>query len=124
MLKTSKNLKSSGRNGRNFAKLTPHEVLVLADAIDSKGDETVNIAILGDKKLKAEDINDSQTVAGPGRSSVGAKVTLSSLAKPTASEVRMSTETVLKIRSYRLRLKKLQKTCFPAPFTTFGVFRS
>ena len=70
------------------AKLTPHEVLVLADASGSKGDETVNIARLGDKMLKAEDINDSQTVAGPGRSSVGAKVTLSSLAKPTASEVK------------------------------------
>ena len=80
--------KAQEEMAETFAKLTPHEVLVLADAIDSKGDETVNIAILGDKKLKAEDINDSQTVAGPGRSSVGAKVTLSSLAKPTASEVK------------------------------------
>ncbi len=37
-----------------FEKLSPHEVLVLADSINSKGDENVTIALLGDKKLKVK----------------------------------------------------------------------
>lgn len=71
-----------------FEKLSPHEVLVLADSINSKGDENVTIALLGDKKLKAKDVNLAKTVAGPGRSSVGGKVSLTSLAKPSSSEIK------------------------------------
>ena len=41
--------KAQEEMAETFAKLTPHEVLVQADAIDSKGDETVNIAILSEK---------------------------------------------------------------------------
>lgn len=71
-----------------FEKLSPHEVLVLADSINSKGDENVTIALLGDKKLKVKEVNLAKTVAGPGRSSVGGKVSLTSLAKPSSSEVK------------------------------------
>ncbi len=71
-----------------FEKLSPHEVLVLADSINSKGDENVTIALLGDKKLKVKEVNLAKTVAGPGRSSVGAKLSLTSLAKPSSSEVK------------------------------------
>lgn len=105
--------KAQEEMAETFAKLTPHEVLVLADAIDSKGDETVNIAILSDKKLKAEDINDSQTVAGPGRSSVGAKVTLSSLAKPTASEVKDVNGDGIKDKVLSFKAKEIAKDMLP-----------
>lgn len=71
-----------------FEKLAPHQVLVLADEIDAKGEGSVAIALLGDKKLKVSEVNDAKTLAGPGRSSVGAKVTLSSLAKPVSTEVK------------------------------------
>ena len=68
-----------------FAKLTPHKVVVLADAINPDGDETVKIAVLSDKTLKAGDVDVKKTLAGPSRSSVGGKYLLSKLAKPVAS---------------------------------------
>lgn len=73
---------------RAFSKLSPHQVVVLAEEIDPKGNQEVQIAILGDKKLKAKDIDDAKTLAGPGRSSVGGKGLLSNLAKPVSSEIR------------------------------------
>lgn len=120
-----------------FAKLSPHQVLVLADEIDAKGEGNVSIALLGDKKLKAKEINDAKTLAGPGRSSVGAKVTLSSLAKPIAAEIKDVNGDGVADKVFTFKSKDVAKDMVPGvvydvwlyseakgkPVTGFGVTR-
>lgn len=70
---------------KEVAKLMPHKVVVLADVIDPKSDQRVDVVLLSDKTLDATKVDVKKTVAGAGRSSVTTKVTLDQLAKPVST---------------------------------------
>lgn len=68
-------------------KLTPHKIVVMADAIDPKSDRTVKIALLSSDDLDATKINREKTWAGVSRESIGnGKVLSKETAKPVAFE--------------------------------------
>ena len=70
-----------------FEKLSPHEVLVLADSINSKGDENVTIALLGDKNSRLKGLILPRLLQVRDVLPLAAKST-TSLAKPSSSEVK------------------------------------
>ncbi len=66
----------------------PHAVSVLADVIDPKSSETVDIVLYGDKTLDVKKVDASRIHAGVGRASVGANGVVGDLAKPVSQSVR------------------------------------
>lgn len=70
--------------GEAAKKLMPHEVAVLADTINPKSEETIDVVLYSDAKLDAAKIDLSKTHAGVGRSSIGTSGVVSKLAKPVA----------------------------------------
>ncbi len=70
------------------AKAAPHKIAILADSIDPKSTQTVDVVLYSDKTLDAAKVDLSRTYAGVGRASIGTKGLLSHLAKPVKSEVR------------------------------------
>lgn len=68
-------------------RLTPHKIVIMADAIDSKSDQTVKIALLSCDDLDATKINRDKTWAGVSRESIGnGKILSQETAKPVAFE--------------------------------------
>lgn len=74
--------------GEEARKLMPHEVAVLADTINPKSENTVDVVLYSDAKLDASKIDLSRTHAGVGRSSIGTTGVVSALAKPVKHEVK------------------------------------
>lgn len=68
-------------------RLTPHKIVIMADAIDPKSDQTVKIALLSCDDLDATKINRDKTSAGVSRESIGnGKILSQETAKPVALE--------------------------------------
>ncbi len=68
-------------------RLTPHKIVIMADAIDPKSDQTVKIALLSCDDLDATKINRDKTWAGVSRESIGnGKILSQETAKPVAFE--------------------------------------
>ncbi len=69
------------------AQIAPYSIAVLAEKIDPKSDEPVEIVLFADKGLSASKVNKSLIRAGVGRASVGAKGAVDSMAKPVSSRL-------------------------------------
>ena len=65
-----------------LAKITPHKVALMTDAIDSGSDATVDMVLFADKKLDTSKVDVKSIYAGLGRASIGGAGDFTKLAKP------------------------------------------
>ncbi len=73
---------AEGAVAERLAKIAPHKVAILADAIDSGSDATVDMVLFADKKLDVSKVNVKSIYAGLGRASIGGSGDFSKLARP------------------------------------------
>ncbi len=67
-------------------ELMPHKIVVLADVVNPKSEDKVDVVLLSDAKLDATKVDLKRTYAGAGRASVTTTVTMSQLAQPVSTK--------------------------------------